>query len=201
MSCTVRATVEAFKRYGKIKSADRVIELGCGHGRVAEGLASIIPDIDYTGVDFTQELLDEFTLGANNSARSVSLVCADICELPFEDNQFDVAVSTRVFQYLIDPVVALAEAHRVLRKQGRLVIAVPNKLNPLKALFREKRLHTHMEVASWFKNCGFKDIQAGSCIFSPRAAAWDSWLYRFELLGKILGFRLLGGAAIVSGTK
>lgn len=201
MSCTIRATVEAFKRLGRIKQGSRVIELGCGHGRAAEALASIVADLDYTGVDFTQALLDEFTLGANNSARSVSLVCADIRELAFEDSEFDVAVSTRVFQYVTDPVAVLAETKRVLLKGGRAVIAVPNAWNPIHAMFYPNRLYSPKEIANWFKKCAFRDISAGSCIFSPRAAAWDSWLYRFEFLSKIPGIGLLGGAAIVSGTK
>ena len=201
MSCTVRATVEAFRRYGKIKSGDKVIELGCGHGRAAEGLASIVADMDYTGVDFTQALLDEFTFGANNSARRVSLVCADIRELPFEDNEFDVAISTRVFQYLADPVAALAEAKRVLRKGGRIVVAVPNSWNPIQALFYKNRLYTPMQVATWFLKNGFREICIGSCIFSPFAGKWNSPLRNLEMARWIPGINRIGGAAIVGGTK
>lgn len=201
MSCTVRATVEAFVRLAKIEPGDKLIELGCGHGRAAEALANVIADLEYTGVDFTQALLDKFTLTGSSLIKEISLVCADISQMPFGENEFDVAVSTRVFQYLPDPVAGLTEAKRVLRKGGRAVVAVPNALNPIQALTYRNRLYSPRDVARWFQKCGFRDIRAESCIFSPYASSWNSWLCALELLRKVPGLRSVGGAAIAVGTK
>ncbi len=201
MKSTARATAAAICRLGHIVSGQRVIELGCGHGRIAEAVATIVNGLEYTGVDFTQALLDEFVLQNSGLVKSHALHCADIHSLPFNDAQFDIAFSSRVFQYLENPVTALREAHRTLRKGSRAVIAVPNRLNPLKAFYADPRLVSPYLLAHWFKECGFCDIRAGSCIFWPYPAGWNSVFFRLELLRYIPGVHLLGGAAIVSGIK
>ena len=43
-------------------------------------------------------------------------------ELPFDDGSFDVVVSTQVLEYVEDVAAALAEARRVLRPGGRLLV-------------------------------------------------------------------------------
>jgi len=201
MSSTVRATVEAFVRLAKIRSGNKVIELGCGHGRAAEALVNLIRDLDYTGVDFTQALLDNFVLTESHMLMKLTLVCADISQLPFGNDEFEVAISTRVFQYLADPFIALCEAKRVLQNGGRAVIAVPNAWNPIKALRHYQRLYSPYDVKAWFEKCGFRDICIESCIFSPWARPWSSPVRVLEMLRSVPGLRLLGGAAIVVGTK
>ena len=44
--------------------------------------------------------------------------------LRFEDQEFDVAVSLFALLHFPDPLVALKEIHRVLRPNGRLVLAI-----------------------------------------------------------------------------
>ena len=46
----------------------------------------------------------------------------DALALPFEDETFDAAISTQVYEYVPDMPAALAEARRVLRPGGRLLI-------------------------------------------------------------------------------
>ena len=46
----------------------------------------------------------------------------DALALPFGDEQFDVAVSTQVYEYVDDIEGALAEARRVLHPGGRLLV-------------------------------------------------------------------------------
>jgi SAM-dependent methyltransferase len=57
---------------------------------------------------------------------SVELVCASATALPFADEFFDAYRAERVYQHLDDPELALAEARRVLRSGGRLVLAEPD---------------------------------------------------------------------------
>ncbi len=52
-------------------------------------------------------------------------IIADACQLPFEDNFFDIAVSFDVFEHIENDVKAVSEVHRVLKKGGKLVYSVP----------------------------------------------------------------------------
>jgi arsenite methyltransferase len=49
-------------------------------------------------------------------------VAGDALALPFADETFDAAVATQVYEYVADMPAALAEARRVLRPGGRLLI-------------------------------------------------------------------------------
>lgn len=50
---------------------------------------------------------------------------ADICNLPFDDNSFDLILATDVIEHVEDDLVALKELNRVLSSNGRLIITVP----------------------------------------------------------------------------
>jgi SAM-dependent methyltransferase len=50
----------------------------------------------------------------------------DASVLPFEAESFDVVVCSEVLEHLFEPQLAAAEAFRVLRPQGRLIVTVPN---------------------------------------------------------------------------
>ena len=47
---------------------------------------------------------------------------ADATNLPYPDDSFDAAVSTQVYEYIVDIPAALAELYRVLRPGGRVVV-------------------------------------------------------------------------------
>eukprot|EP00462_Mataza_sp_D1_P013492 CAMPEP_0175172414 /NCGR_PEP_ID=MMETSP0087-20121206/31418_1 /TAXON_ID=136419 /ORGANISM="Unknown Unknown, Strain D1" /LENGTH=198 /DNA_ID=CAMNT_0016463479 /DNA_START=147 /DNA_END=743 /DNA_ORIENTATION=- len=49
---------------------------------------------------------------------NVSLICANVYELPFEDGSFDIVYAHQVLQHLADPVGALREMKRVLKPSG-----------------------------------------------------------------------------------
>jgi SAM-dependent methyltransferase len=46
--------------------------------------------------------------------------------LPFGDGHFDFVICTQVFEYLVDPKVAIGEIKRVLRKGGVLFLSAPS---------------------------------------------------------------------------
>ncbi len=50
---------------------------------------------------------------------------ADACNLPYQDNFFDIVVSFDVFEHIQDDAKAVSEVYRVLKKDGNLVFTVP----------------------------------------------------------------------------
>ncbi len=56
-------------------------------------------------------------------------VKADICNLPFKDNSFDVIFCNHVLEHIKDDTKAMQELYRVLRPKGMGIFQVPQDLN------------------------------------------------------------------------
>ena len=97
-----------------------VLDLGCGTGRHAVWLAR--GGARVTAVDFSEGMLAEARRNAAGTA--VSFLAHDLHRrLPFADGAFDLVVSGLVLEHLRDLAGFFAEAHRVLRPDGRAVVS------------------------------------------------------------------------------
>lgn len=56
-------------------------------------------------------------------------VKADICDLPFEDNSFDIIFCNHVLEHIEDDKKAMNELYRVLKPSGMGVFQIPQDLN------------------------------------------------------------------------
>jgi SAM-dependent methyltransferase len=56
-------------------------------------------------------------------------VKADICDLPFEDNSFDVVFCNHVLEHITDDTKAMQELFRVLKKGGFGIFQIPQDLS------------------------------------------------------------------------
>ena len=52
-------------------------------------------------------------------------VCADICQMPFHDEYFDVLYCSHVLEHVTDDHAAMRECYRVLKQNGWAVFLVP----------------------------------------------------------------------------
>jgi SAM-dependent methyltransferase len=110
----------------ELQPGQRVLELACGAGRVGLQAASRIgPDGTVLCSDFSQAMVDAVAerverIGVPNV--STQVLDAEQLELPDED--FDRVLCRFGYMLMADPLQALRESARVLRPDGRLVLAV-----------------------------------------------------------------------------
>lgn len=71
-------------------------------------------NLDYTTTDLLSPLAD---------------VKADICNLPFEDNAYDVILCNHVLEHIPDDLKAMQELYRVLKPGGMGIFQIPQDLN------------------------------------------------------------------------
>jgi SAM-dependent methyltransferase len=95
-----------------------VLDIACGTGNAAIRAAQAGGRT--TGVDLTPELFDAGRSLAREVGVEVEWVEADAEELPFEDESFDVVLSTFGVMFAPRHKVTAIEAARVLRPGGRL---------------------------------------------------------------------------------
>src|SRR5690606_25334743 len=56
-------------------------------------------------------------------------VKADICNLPFEDNSFDVILCNHVLEHITDDTKAMQELYRVMKVGGMGIFQIPQDLS------------------------------------------------------------------------
>jgi ubiquinone/menaquinone biosynthesis C-methylase UbiE len=95
-------------------------DLGCGSGRLAATIAPYARSV--VAVDSSPEMLDVARARLAAFA-NVEIVQGRIEELPLESASLDLALVVHLLHHVEDPTSALAEAARVLRPGGRLVVA------------------------------------------------------------------------------
>ncbi len=94
------------------RHAQRVLELGCGTGRLLAALDAPVR----VGVDISVGML------GRARQRGLAVVLADAHALPFADHSFEAVLAPKgVFRYL-DPLSAMRECARVLAPGGQLVV-------------------------------------------------------------------------------
>ena len=64
----------------------------------------------------------------------LATVRADLCNLPFEEEQFDLILCNHVLEHIEDDIKAMQELFRVLKKGGTLIAQVPMDENSAKTL-------------------------------------------------------------------
>ena len=106
-------------------SGGKIIDVGCGFGATNLALAQRFPDSEILGIDLSEPLLDiavEAAKEANLSGR-VRFEPADVQQIPYAENTFDVAININMLHLVDDPIRMLNEIERVLVPGGYLFIS------------------------------------------------------------------------------
>lgn len=104
--------------YAGLSKDSRVLEIGVGTGRVALPLAAHVHSV--VGVDISQKMMQK--LRDKQSTEAVEVVQGTALQLPFATDSFDAIVVVHVFHLIDEMDIALAEAARVLKPDGVLVL-------------------------------------------------------------------------------
>lgn len=199
-------SVRVINEYGAINDGDSVLDAGCGWGRMLLGLLEKHHDLNVTAVDLTAEALKtgENIIGNNRNGNKINWISGDLQNLELADESFDVVYSSRVLQHLNAPEKGVSELMRVLKKNGRFVFFLQNKLCPLNYSYYS-RLYTPFQVRNWFSGLDTHELHVASMDFYPHfikmGLSEQSQLNFERVLEKFPLLNLLGGKVLVWGTK
>lgn len=113
--------------------SERLLEMGCGEGGNLYHLSGRGPGGDGSGLPSRLYGFDYSFEKVRFARRQgfANVFCADAAQLPFADESFDAVLIRDLLHHLPDRLLALKEAHRVLRPGGRLYLIEPNVYSPL----------------------------------------------------------------------
>jgi ArsR family transcriptional regulator len=164
-------------------AAGDLLDVGTGTGRILEifgpGARSAV------GIDSSHHML---TVARANLARAGLEGCtvrqADMYGLPFAAASFDSVTIHQVLHYADEPARAVAEAARVLRPAGRVLVVdfAPHGIEVLRTEHSHRRLgFADAEVTGWFAAAGLETADVVHLAGDPLTVT--VWLGRREDAG------------------
>lgn len=173
---TARATLQTIPKlldHAKLFPGAKVLDAGCGPGFVAAAAKLLGASVE--GIDFSEGMIQR----AKSQFPDIDFTVADVEDLPAQDQTFDAVLSNIVLFHVTEPELAMSEACRVLKPNGRFVFSQwlgPDRSECYRLLFDVLGKHADMSradpapnayvlsdeanVAAMMEHAGFSDIKS-----------------------------------------
>ncbi len=180
----------------------RMLDLGCGVGRILEQLQHALPQARLYGTDVSEKSLEA---AAARGIRA-QLTAYDGARLTYPDNHFEAVLISMVLHHIAPPAQAsfLLEARRVLTPNGRLYVFEHNPWNPVtRKVVRDcpfdedAQLLSRPNLLACLRELNFRKSSGGFLFFIPPLG----WLKKFTFLDRYFEWCPLGAQYFVRTLK
>jgi ArsR family transcriptional regulator len=144
-------------------------DLGCGTGQTTAALAPFAGKV--IAVDESSAMLAAARKRLD-ARHNVELRSGSLEDLPIDDASLDAAVLSLVLHFVVDPSKVIAEAARVLRPGGRLLVVdmLPHEREEYRASMGHLWLgFSEQQFTRWFDDAGFDQTRIVSLSPDPQA--------------------------------
>lgn len=156
-----------------------VLEMGSGTGRVSAWIRSL--GIEPLCADNSDVMLSEMGKKCFNTIK----IDLDKLPYPFPDASFNTIIGINVLEHLQSPAAIFAEAYRLLRLGGRLIVCMPD----CASLLPTRWDHVSHTVASTGKGWAFMMAQQGfkvQQLANPILITNPYWVRQTQFLWRML---------------
>lgn len=101
----------------------KILDIGMGDGWTCNYMKNKF-GCNVSGLTLSQQEADL----ANQRYPGIPYIVADVHDMPFDDNSFDVLLSRDSFEHFLSPFLALEEMWRILKPGGLLMLSLPCQL-------------------------------------------------------------------------
>jgi SAM-dependent methyltransferase len=102
----------------------RLLDIGCGYGRISKEIRLSRPDIELIGIDFSLTYCRLYT-----QSTGAAIVCADLNVLPVRDSVADaiLCVTSMMYIHIADREKVMSSLFRLLRPEGLALFIDPGQ--------------------------------------------------------------------------
>lgn len=141
------ANIQFLEEIGLLKEDIKILEVGCGAGRLTNYLTH--KGFNIIGFDISRSLIEEGDIRYPDAVKF--LASGD--SMPFSNSTFDVVLSFDVLEHIPDVNKHMLEVRRVLKKGGLYLFQTPNKLTNMpfeiiknRSLTEHKKYHCSLQT-------------------------------------------------------
>lgn len=186
-----------------------VLDVGCGPGTITAELSERVAPGRVLGIDQSPEVIAKARAGVGEERSNLAFEVGDVYQLNFPDDTFDVVHAHQVLQHVDDPVGALREMRRVVKRNG--VVAVRDAdygamrwypeepeldewVRIYSTVARENRAEPDAGryLRSWAHAAGFTGVDTSIdtwCFATPQECAWWGNLWADRTQTSAFGFQ------------
>lgn len=199
-----------------IGTGGNVTDLGCGSGHLLSDLSGSFEQ--RIGLDVSARRLEM----SGGKTDGWDFREADLNGVfPIQGASADVVIANQVIEHIIDPIKFCQEIYRVLKPEGRCVIATPNIRylkniahllfsgygprtaggNTLDGVWDDGHVHyfTHKDLHDIFQNVGFRQVSSQALIGQENNGWLRRWMDRYSHTYLVREF--LSGCILLSAVK
>ncbi len=168
-----------------IKQNDYILDIGCGQGDFL--MACKNHNLNAIGIDSEEKWITYCKKLKLKSKQGT------IQHIPFPDNTFDYVFCQSVLEHITDPITAIYEIKRVLKKGGTLIISSPTPENDFWDDPTHIRPYTPKSMALLFSMTNFNSFKINYVLtFLLGFSVTSPWIYKFlNLLPFAFGSNLI----------
>jgi trans-aconitate methyltransferase len=158
-----------------LKGSEKVLDIGCGDGKITAELAGRLPEGSVLGIDNSAEMIDfAWKTYPPENYPNLAFRVADARQLDFS-GEFDVVVSFACLHWLIDHRPVLERIKKSLKPAGRILLQFGGKgnagaiLEAIEKVTASKKWYTYLtgmsfpwgfygpdEYRNWLEHTGFE---------------------------------------------
>jgi len=162
----------------KLKGNERVLDIGCGDGKVTAEIARSLTRGSIIGIDSSQEMIrfaqDNYL---EKNVQNLSFMTIDVKDMSFS-NEFDVVFSNACLHWVVGHLPVLKNISKSLNPGGKILIQMGGKgnvaetIDVLNEMIQDKKWHKYFdefpfpygfygveEYKQWLKETGLRAIR------------------------------------------
>lgn len=161
----------------------KIIDVGCGTGKIIEKLDYNIKGGHLIGIDISQSMIDMANNKKYTGNNAIKFIRGNFIAKNFQ-NKFDIVVMKNFLHHVENPKEYIKKASSILDKNGKLFISVPT-INYLKELFYDDELNGRFTINELNNLIDEANLFPLATIINRVAMSFDSYEYFIKYLESI----------------